>query len=61
MLDQDNGFERILRERDRIGGQGLNIVDALASRWGIHDGSSHVWCELGLRGPRLGPAHKPAS
>ena len=42
VVDQGHGFERILRERDRIGGRGLNIVDALARRWGIHDGSSHV-------------------
>ena len=28
------------------GGFGLRIVDALASRWGVCDGSTHVWFEL---------------
>ena len=57
VFHQGHGFERILRERGRIGGQGFIIVDALASRWGIHDGSSHVWCEL----ERHESAHEPES
>ena len=59
VVDQGHGFERILRERDfdLIGGQGLNLVDALASSWGIHDGSSHVWFEL----ERGGSAQTPVS
>lgn len=63
VVDQGQGFERIVREHDfdRVGGRGLNLVDALASRWGVHDGSGHVWFELERRGPRLGPAQKPAS
>jgi len=33
--------------RDRGGGFGLNIVDALAARWGVErDGSTLVWVEL---------------
>lgn len=28
------------------GGYGLGIVDALADRWGVRDGSSRVWFEL---------------
>jgi two-component sensor histidine kinase len=28
------------------GGFGLRIVDALASRWGVCEGSTHVWFEL---------------
>jgi anti-sigma regulatory factor (Ser/Thr protein kinase) len=58
VLDQGQGFERIVRERDydHAGGWGLNLVDALASRWGIHEGTSHVWFELERRRPRLGHA-----
>lgn len=62
VTDHGEGFERIMRKHDfeGVGGHGLNIVDALASRWGIHDGSSHVWFELERRGPRLGPDAKPS-
>lgn len=61
VTDQGKGFEQMVREQDfdRVGGRGLHLVDALASRWGIHRGSSHVWYELERRGPRLGPANKP--
>jgi anti-sigma regulatory factor (Ser/Thr protein kinase) len=32
---------------DRRGGYGLNIVDALAARWGVvRDGGTLVWAEL---------------
>ena len=56
VVDQGHGFARIIREHDfdQVGGRGLNLVDALASRWGVHDGSSHVWFELERPGPRLG-------
>lgn len=48
VTDDGNGFERIARESgcDSVGGWGLTLVDTLASRWGIHEGSSHVWFEL---------------
>ena len=57
VVDQGDGFERAVRDHgvDAVGGNGLNIVEALASRWGIHPGSSHVWFELERPGPRLGP------
>ena len=63
VIDEGKGFERIVRERDfdSIGGRGLNAVEAIASRWGIHEGTSHVWFELERRGPRLGPGNKPVS
>lgn len=35
-----------IRDRAR-GGQGLRIVDALTTRWGVYPGSTHVWFELG--------------
>jgi anti-sigma regulatory factor (Ser/Thr protein kinase) len=28
------------------GGFGLNLVDRLSSRWGVHEGSTHVWFVL---------------
>jgi anti-sigma regulatory factor (Ser/Thr protein kinase) len=61
VIDQGHGFERVLREQDfeRIGGHGLSIVDAESSRWGIDEGTTHVWFELERPGPRLGAADKP--
>ncbi len=61
VIDQGRGFERTVRQRDfeDIGGRGLAIVDAEASRWGIHEGTTHVWFELERPGPRLGPDKKP--
>jgi hypothetical protein len=51
VIDQGDGFERMVRELfETAGGHGLNIVDAIASPWGIHEGASHVWFEL-ERGP----------
>lgn len=48
VADQGDGFERKARKRNSgaVGGHGLYIVDAIASRWGIHQGSSHVWFQL---------------
>ncbi|HET6864841.1 MAG TPA: ATP-binding protein [Solirubrobacteraceae bacterium] len=56
VTDHGNGFERPAREPrglDAVGGQGLNIVDALANRWGIQPGRSRVWFELERHLPRL--------
>jgi anti-sigma regulatory factor (Ser/Thr protein kinase) len=38
-------------DTDRVDGRGLQIVDALADRWGYdtHDGGTAVWFELGRR------------
>jgi hypothetical protein len=48
VIDQGEGFERTGPHSGSatVGGQGLNIVDALASRWGMDQGTSHVWFEL---------------
>ena len=45
---EDHGTGEVaMREiTDEGGGFGLRIVDALASRWGVRDGSTHVWFEL---------------
>jgi anti-sigma regulatory factor (Ser/Thr protein kinase) len=55
VIDQGSGFERDLRRSDfeRVGGWGLDIVEEIASRWGVHEGTTHVWFELELPGPRL--------
>jgi anti-sigma regulatory factor (Ser/Thr protein kinase) len=60
VIDQGHGFERTVRQRDfeGVGGHGLGIVDVLASRWGIHEGTTHVWFELERPGPRLGRGRK---
>lgn len=61
VTDHGGGFERTARgprALDAVGGHGLNIVDALASRWGIQDGSSHVWFELERHHRRPGPTDK---
>ena len=46
--DQGQGFNSPAAERDadRVGGWGLDIVNAVASHWGIREDSSHVWFEL---------------
>lgn len=55
LIDEGSGFERDLRRNDfrQIGGWGLEIVEDLASRWGVHEGTTHVWFELERPGPRL--------
>lgn len=59
VIDEGNGFEHELRERDfqtaGLGGWGLSIVDAESSRWGVSRDSSHVWFELERPGPRFEP------
>jgi hypothetical protein len=35
------------------------IVDAESSRWGIHEGTTHVWFELERPGPRLAAEEAP--
>jgi anti-sigma regulatory factor (Ser/Thr protein kinase) len=62
VIDQGAGFEHRLRERELqdLGGRGLAIVEEESSRWGIHEGTTHVWFELELPGPRLGEDAKPS-
>jgi anti-sigma regulatory factor (Ser/Thr protein kinase) len=47
VVDAGSGFHptRPATERD-AGGWGLQLVDRLADRWGVADGSTHVWFEL---------------
>ncbi|HEY2770712.1 MAG TPA: ATP-binding protein [Solirubrobacteraceae bacterium] len=63
VIDQGHGFEHTIRARefDEIGGNGLRLVEAEASRWGVHEGTTHVWFELEPSGPRLGREENPLS
>jgi anti-sigma regulatory factor (Ser/Thr protein kinase) len=49
VIDEGHGFEYDLRHLafDELNGRGLAIVDAVSSEWGIHEGTTHVWFELG--------------
>lgn len=48
----DDGHDQVptVREQpaDETGGWGLQIVDRLARRWGVFEGTTHVWAELAL-------------
>ena len=48
VVDEGGGFAWGVRERGRddLNGRGLMIVDALSRRWGINEGTTHVWFEL---------------
>lgn len=61
VIDEGSGFEHVIREQDfeSVGGRGLNIVDAVSSRWGMHEGTTHVWTEIERRGPRVGTRRRP--
>lgn len=61
VIDDGSGFERDLRRRDfrDVGGWGLEIVEDASSRWGVHEGTTHVWFELERPGPRVGEPPPP--
>lgn len=70
VVDDGGGFEQEVRDRgpDDFDGRGLQIVDALSTRWGIHEGTTHVWFELArpeaptkLTDPKLGDDARPAA
>lgn len=64
VIDEGCEFERDLRSAGfrQVAGWGLCFVEDLSTRWGIHEGPTHVWFELERRGPRLGDRnrHLPA-
>ena len=68
VIDQGRGFEHEIRARGSqdVRGRGLFLVAALANRWGIHEGTTHVWFEFasgteasGQALPRLGQEDRP--
>lgn len=47
VVDGGDGFDPLPRpDGQQIGGWGLDLVDQLATNWGVHRGSTHVWFEL---------------
>jgi len=51
VVDQGVGFVPVARDRptSEPGGWGLHMVEALTERWGVRDGSTHVWFEIDRR------------
>lgn len=58
VADEGSGFEHEVGRRDfeDLSGRGLLIVDAESRRWGIEEGTTHVWFEIDRKRPPLGPA-----
>ncbi len=56
VIDDGGGFEHELRAAgsSATSGRGL-IVDRLTTRWGVHEGTTHVWFEM-LTGSRSNKA-----
>jgi anti-sigma regulatory factor (Ser/Thr protein kinase) len=51
VIDQGDGERATIemsREPTVDGGWGLHLVDQVAARWGVREGSTHVWFEIGL-------------
>ena len=70
VTDQGGGFEHEIRARGpgEVKGRGLFMVAALSKRWGIHEGTTHVWFQFAAGAddserppPRLGQAQRPGA
>jgi anti-sigma regulatory factor (Ser/Thr protein kinase) len=48
VLDAGTGFSPDVRTETEYesAGFGFHLVDQLASRWGVHEGTAHVWFEI---------------
>jgi anti-sigma regulatory factor (Ser/Thr protein kinase) len=48
VADEGTGFASSMRDIPfhEKGGHGLDIVAATSSRWGIYEGTTHVWAEI---------------
>ena len=48
VIDQGAGFVPVARDRRAtdVGGWGLHLVQTLSDRWGVYEGSTHVWFEI---------------
>ena len=44
----EQGHGPVARDRPMtdVGGWGLHLVQTLSDRWGVHEGSTHVWFEI---------------
>ena len=52
VIDQGDGERAKIEmtpEPSLDGGWGLHLVQRVAKRWGVHEGSTHVWFEIGPR------------
>ena len=52
VIDQGDGERakvEMLPEPSLDGGWGLHLVDRVATSWGVREGSTHVWFEIGPR------------
>jgi anti-sigma regulatory factor (Ser/Thr protein kinase) len=50
VIDQGDGERakvEMFPEPSLDGGWGLHLVNRVAKRWGVHEGSTHVWFEIG--------------
>ncbi|MHB8660090.1 MAG: ATP-binding protein [Solirubrobacteraceae bacterium] len=63
VIDEGSGFERVVRDNalDGLGGWGLTLVEAESSRWGVYEGTTHVWFEIEQPGPRIGEDKNPSA
>ncbi len=52
VIDQGVGFVPVARDRPatEVGGWGLHLVQTLSNRWGVYEGSTHVWFEIDRTG-----------
>jgi anti-sigma regulatory factor (Ser/Thr protein kinase) len=48
IVDQGSGFVPVARSRPKTepGGWGLHLVEELTDKWGVYEGSTHVWVEI---------------
>jgi anti-sigma regulatory factor (Ser/Thr protein kinase) len=48
VVDEGHGFVPKARDKPStdVGGWGLHLVETLSRRWGVREGSTHVWFEL---------------
>jgi anti-sigma regulatory factor (Ser/Thr protein kinase) len=48
VMDEGHGFVPKARDKPSMaeGGWGLHLVETLSRRWGVRQGSTHVWFEL---------------
>ncbi|HET6506892.1 MAG TPA: ATP-binding protein [Baekduia sp.] len=53
VVDEGHGFVPKARDRPSTveGGWGLHLVETLSRRWGVREGSTHVWFELAAGAP----------